>query len=235
MSTSLDFFGGAGSLSPQVKENEQLSKDNKAFIDRYNNSVGKGYQVPLKDDGSGHIILPNHLWNRSWGGAGLVSISQTFPFQHQTGRVYKKTTYGDLLYQSSWVDTSAGYITGLVVCKDINCQTTGNNLPQVHVVAAPIDNGSWAYTGTLMQVKNQAALGIVDYNEMTETGIFLQSSDYDQGQSKNIPIGGAGMLEVVKFMNDWIFQRYTSYSNNLIFVRRYYVDSGWSAWTSQRA
>lgn len=234
MSTSLDFFGGAGSLAPQVKENEQSSKDNKAFIDNYNNSVGKGFQVALQDDGSNHIILPNQLWNRSFGAAGLASISQTFPTQYKSGRVYQKSTYGDLFYQSSWVDSSGGHITGLVVCKDTNCQANGNNLPQVHVVAAPINNGSWTYTGTLMQVKNQAALGIIDYNAMTETGIFLQDSDFNQSQSQNRPTDYSGMLEVVKFMDAWIFQRYTSYVDSTIYVRRYY-GSGWSAWVSQRA
>lgn len=72
-------------------------------------------------------------------------------------------------------------------------------------------------------------LQTVDLDTVTTTGTYLQPGNAFAKESPNHPCGMAGMLEVTA-SNVFVFQRYTAYESNGIYVRSYAPWKKWEPW-----
>lgn len=88
------------------------------------------------------------------------------------------------------------------------------------------------YNGTSVRVKNiqntQDRVGTtVDCNEMKEEG------RYSSNLWENAPMSTIAILEVIRYSNDWIVQKFYAIPTNgtlPIYVRSFYNGNTWSAW-----
>lgn len=71
-------------------------------------------------------------------------------------------------------------------------------------------------------------LGVVDFNTLQTSGVWIQNATADAQASTNNPINAAGLLEVSAAFG-MVYQRFTYFWDTQVYVRRLYDDS-WSPW-----
>lgn len=139
--------------------------------------------------------------------------------------------YADTFIMSGYGDHTAGAMfTSIGVTKHTNNDIV-RHIPQV-VFSSSTNKEDGAETLVNMGVCIAAyknALYDHNLNDMVYTGVFAQKTSAVSTPENNYPVHEAGMLEVVRFSNDWVYQRYTSYNGHDIYIRRRYGNT-WSSW-----
>ena len=77
-------------------------------------------------------------------------------------------------------------------------------------------------------------LGTENLDSVTKTGVYFQQYNANSTLARNYPVTYAGMLEVFSpnSNNQFIYQRYTTYSNHgaAVYTRGQYNGGSWSTW-----
>lgn len=71
-------------------------------------------------------------------------------------------------------------------------------------------------------------LGSANLNDIVQSGFYVQDVNNNATIANNYPVAGtAGLLEVFRYSDTWLYQRYTNYQNK-VYIRNKY--SGWDSW-----
>ena len=74
-------------------------------------------------------------------------------------------------------------------------------------------------------------LGTSALNDVLQTGFYVQTINSNDTPENNYPVAIAGLLEVFRYNDMWIFQRYTTYQNKM-YIRSKYSSTFWETWTN---
>lgn len=71
-------------------------------------------------------------------------------------------------------------------------------------------------------------LSSANLNDIVQSGFYIQNINNNATIENNYPVAGiSGLLEVFRYSDTWLYQRYSSYQNK-VYIRNKY--SGWDSW-----